>query len=81
MSNFERPYREVKQLVAEEGGLMRWIMKKGFGGVWVIVIDEKIGLFGMNYAGKTFPALDELYVPGTIELVEDARERLLAKLK
>lgn len=81
MSNFEQPYREVKQLVAAEGGLMRWIMENGFGGAWVIAITEKIGLFRMNYSSKTFPGRDELYVPGTIALVADACERLLAKLK
>ena len=77
-----RPYEEVRQLVAEEGGLMRWTTQKGFfGGVRVIVIDERIGVYAIDRNAHVFPGLEALYVPGTRQLVDDARERLLASLK
>lgn len=61
---------------------MRWTMQKGsFGGVWVIVIDERIGVYAIDQSAHVFSGLEASCAPGTRQLDDDAREPLLASLK
>lgn len=80
-----RPYQEVRELVEEIGGVMKWVKKRaGQRGTWVICVGKLIGIFPYDKELGDFPDIYALYLyhpDGSFELRPDARERIIKFLE
>ena len=78
-------YQEVRELVEEMGGVMKWVKHRaGLRGTWVICVGSLIGIFPYNKELGDFPDIYDLYLypsDGSFEIRPDARERIIKLLE
>ncbi|MXX25886.1 MAG: hypothetical protein F4Z82_10660 [Caldilineaceae bacterium SB0668_bin_21] len=78
-------YQEVRELVEEMGGVMKWVQHRaGQSGTWVICVGKLIGIFPYDKELGDFPGIYGLYLyhpDGSFELRPDARERIVKLLE
>lgn len=84
-----RPYEELRAIVEQEGGQMRFEREgQAQGGAWIVTFRGKVTVFNSN--GSGFPPMDKLYIPRIPEpqsyrdysnqLVEGARDKWIRML-
>ena len=54
-------YREVRDLVEQNGGTMRFLRKRIQKGAWFVMLDGKVGVFPPRRQGSYI--ISDLYVP------------------
>jgi len=78
-------YQEVRELVEEMGGVMKWVQHRaGQRGTWVICVGKLIGIFPYDKELGDFPGIYGLYLyhpDESFELRPDARERIVKLLE
>lgn len=80
------PYQEVRDLVEQHDGTMRFLRKRFLGGVWLVTLDGKVGIFPAVRKTRTeewqagHVGLNDLYLSGRPYRLQDNALELLINM-